>query len=221
MTNKRTREAFRTDGDEWYGVQVEWDGKRLSITGSYGEYMAEDDARRNAYEGWVDYFDGDDEAFGAFVKRFSGISTVEEAARYVLDSDGEFHGLDVDPSAPGRDGYVAIGTGYGCVHDTIRAHFPELAPLIAYHLNDMTPGTPAQMAELDNWYKANPDERHSYELSRTILASRDGDDTEVDGFGKGNMLVDNGYLYGSAWLTAEIPADVMALADAFLTGGVV
>lgn len=75
-----------------------------------------------------------------------------------------------------------------------------------WHLNDMHAGTPAQEAVLAKYEKADskeplgtdfPDKQKShYDWACAVLA-------------KENMLVDNGYKYGSAWLKVELPKEVI------------
>ena len=64
-----------------------------------------------------------------------------------------------------------------------------------YHLNDMTPGTPAQMKCLKD-HKAEIIEEDGWYTKECNLLE------------KYNLLVDNGYKYGTGWLLREIPTDV-------------
>jgi hypothetical protein len=64
-----------------------------------------------------------------------------------------------------------------------------------WHLNDMKPGTPAQMAALEDMPPAVYPENH-YTKACAWLEAR-------------GLLVDGGYKYGSAWLKEEVPADVI------------
>jgi hypothetical protein len=68
-----------------------------------------------------------------------------------------------------------------------------------WHLNDMQAGTPAQMAHL----KANP-VNAGYRESHYVKAS------EALAHAGLNPDPANGYRYGSGWLKAEIPADIIA-----------
>lgn len=69
-----------------------------------------------------------------------------------------------------------------------------------WHLNDMTPGTPRQM----DYLRTIPGGIPNYSTACKILEQAD-------------LLVDDGYKYGSKWLREEVPEDViewlMALPD--------
>ena len=77
-----------------------------------------------------------------------------------------------------------------------------------YHLNDMTPGTPKQMAFLSTIKKPSNAEFYSWECEQL---------EKVD------LLYDslNGepYKYGSLWLTNEIPGYIKEDINALLTNG--
>lgn len=58
-----------------------------------------------------------------------------------------------------------------------------------WHLNDMNPGTPAQMAIVRGTCR-------NYDEALALLAEHD-------------LLVDHGYKYGTAWLREEVPGDAL------------
>ena len=64
-----------------------------------------------------------------------------------------------------------------------------------WHLNDLRAGTQRQEDALRKYYETNP-QKHSYDEACEYLS----------GVG---LLVDNGYKYGSSWLTEEVPQDVI------------
>ena len=68
-----------------------------------------------------------------------------------------------------------------------------------YHLNDLTPGTPKQMAFLDSIKDKKPFKAEFYTW-------------ECEQLEKVNLLTDNlegnPYKYGTAWLVNEIPSDI-------------
>lgn len=101
------------------------------------------------------------------------------AARYVLASDGELHGLD----AVERDGAVMITESIGAQADAVRAWFPEAAPLLPWHMNDLHAECEHQQARGET-YQTHPDAR----------------------------CPECGYRLGSAWLKRDLPADIIALA---------
>lgn len=67
-----------------------------------------------------------------------------------------------------------------------------------WHLNDLIPGTPAQMARLR---QVRGETSEGYEADCKILE-------------EWGQLVENGYKYGSAWLTEKVPEDVVEYLEA-------
>lgn len=67
-----------------------------------------------------------------------------------------------------------------------------------WHLNDMRAGTPKQEDAVRKWRKTATAEelRNFYESACKMLESID-------------LLIDDGYKYGSAWLKEEVPIDVL------------
>ena len=63
-----------------------------------------------------------------------------------------------------------------------------------YHLNDMVPGTPQQMRLVRPFRDRNPNA--SYDDVCRMLADN-------------NLLVDNGYRFGSEWRFEDVPIDVL------------
>jgi hypothetical protein len=63
-----------------------------------------------------------------------------------------------------------------------------------WHLNDMKAGTPKQEAFIREWKKEN---RYDYTKACDALAKA------------GLLYVEHGYKYGSAWLTEEVPQNVI------------
>ena len=66
----------------------------------------------------------------------------EVAAQFVLDCDGEYHGLDVVyPSNCPNDyeDHVFVAHSCGQIRDEIGQWFPEATPFYMYHLNGMSP----------------------------------------------------------------------------------
>lgn len=66
-----------------------------------------------------------------------------------------------------------------------------------WHLNDMRAGTMKQETFLREYRANHPDCKMSYDLACQILSGAD-------------MLEDEGYRYGTAWLTEEVPGEVIA-----------
>lgn len=63
-----------------------------------------------------------------------------------------------------------------------------------WHLNDMRAGTPKQEEAIRRWRSTTDDP--SYDAACKMLESID-------------LLFDNGYRYGTAWLKEEVPVDVL------------
>lgn len=71
-----------------------------------------------------------------------------------------------------------------------------------WHLNDTNGGTRKQEEIINKYYKENPNESHSYEKAVELLKKHD-------------LLVDNGYQYGSKWLYEPLPQDVIDFVEEF------
>ncbi len=104
--------------------------------------------------------------------------------------------------APLRNGDCKGACGQIVMHEW---HISDYAPrwnaeLVArfrevwerWHLNDMRAGSPAQESFIRTWKVSNS---YSYERACAALKAA-------------NLYDDNGYTYGSAWKTEEIPAEV-------------
>lgn len=127
------RTLFREKGNRWCEANISIENGRLSVTGSCGVSMSTDKARSEARRYWSDFFREDKAELGRMVADY-GATSIRNAVDIVLRVDGAFHGLDVHK----REGIrVYLTEGCGCIHDTLREWFPELASLIPYHLNDL------------------------------------------------------------------------------------
>jgi hypothetical protein len=69
-----------------------------------------------------------------------------------------------------------------------------------WHLNDMHAGTPRQMQALRT---------HEAEITDMIRESHDYYQAAQEVLTQLNLLVDDGYEYGSAWLSEEVPTEVL------------
>lgn len=69
-----------------------------------------------------------------------------------------------------------------------------------YHLNDMQAGTIKQTAIIEQYKADFPDWRYEYTQACTILEDND-------------ILIDDGYQYGSKWLSIEVPASVISFLE--------
>lgn len=185
----RNAEITRTriKGDRWCRLEVELRDGRLSICGSEGEIVTPKIARRLAREYWESYFAEDRSALHKMNDRLgTNYRTAKGAARFVLTSDGEYHGIDVDHETNGR---VFLLESCGQIVDTLRQWFPEVAPYLKYHLNDMHAECVHQEARGET-YKTHP----------------------------GAECPDCGYRLGSAWQTRELPPEVVNWVEGLRAG---
>lgn len=140
----------RVRGKEFCTLEVELragqndSGPELSICGVHGDVMPRSNAKKRALEYWKSHFDDDPGQIIDMNKRCgTRFTSATSAARYVLSQDGEFHGLDVMDD----DGKaVMIGHSFGQITDTIVRFFPEAAPYMRWHLNNMHAGCEHQDA---------------------------------------------------------------------------
>jgi hypothetical protein len=134
------RTVMATLGDEWCEMRVELqplgdDKMRLSITGNAGHVVSEVDARQTAIDHWVSYFDETPDARREMNERCGvNLRTSLSAARYVVACDGGYHGLDVHRAEGGK---VWLTESCGQIQPELREWFPDAAPMLKWHLNDM------------------------------------------------------------------------------------
>lgn len=124
---------FKEAGDRWVEARVEISNGRLSITGAEGAIVPARVARKMAREYWESLFKEDRAELGRMALEY-GKRTARTAARFVVQSDGEYHGLDVHREAAGK---VYLTESCGQITDTLRDWFPELRPAMPWHLNDL------------------------------------------------------------------------------------
>jgi hypothetical protein len=131
------RTETRINGKQWCKIEIRLTdtdrGPRLSIFGVEGRILTRAQAKREALEGWENYFGEDSAALGDMCKRY-GVRSVKGAADKVVEIDGEFHGVDVD-----REEGNKIFTVDTCDRESLKKYFPEYAKYLPYHLNDMRP----------------------------------------------------------------------------------
>lgn len=185
------RALTRRRGSKWCRIRIELrraqnaDGLELSVTGEYGRAIGRGTARREAFDYWRSFFEDSPEELGQLAIRFDRGFTPATAARFVLETDGEFHGLDVTGREDER-GRLEIVEGGGCIHDELAKWFPEARAAIPWHLNAMRAGCTHQRAA--GWGRQ-------------------------DDIGK--PCPECGYRYGSAWLFEPLPAEVETWARTF------
>ena len=120
----------------------------LSITGTAGYVVTRAQAKKEAKESNVAYFeDLDTNGIANYNSQWgTNFRSPRAMAQYVLDTDGEFAGLDVHRET---DKHVWITHSAGQIREEIAEWFPEIEWLLPYHLNDMKRGP---NGEDDRWY---------------------------------------------------------------------
>lgn len=105
----------------------------ITATGVEGYVLTAKQARAEAMRYWESWWDDAPE-----VERRSWnsrnnqrIRSGKSHAKYVLDRDGEYHGLDVFED---RGDTVLSGHAWGCIHSQLTKHFPEVECVIKDHL---------------------------------------------------------------------------------------
>lgn len=129
----------------WCALEVELretpQGLTLSICGSAGYVCTRAQAKREARLFWESFFEDCPEEIKAMNERCgTRFRSARAAARYVIASDGEFHGLDVFRDDGKR---VYVLTSCGQIREELAEFFPETSAYYAWHLNGMRP-SPAQ-----------------------------------------------------------------------------
>jgi hypothetical protein len=178
---------MRTEGNEFCEMEVQLRTnahgfKVLAITGVYGHIVSRDEAEEMALTFWESFFEDNPEELKALRERVGiNFRSPKRAARYVLDVDGEFHGLDVHAEEMRKDHgcRVFLVESCGQIREELARFFPEAEGAFGYHLNDMKSGC-----------------LHQEEL---------GWDHNHIGFPCPTCA----YKYGSKWLHRELPQSVL------------
>lgn len=143
MSNSNTKFSILRQRDgEFCRAEIELrerNGQQeLSICGVSGMAVHEDEAREMALSHWVSFFEEmPEEIIGMNQRCGVDFGNAEDAAQFVVDMDGEFHGLDVVE----HDGdTVLLGESFGQITSDLAAWFPELDGLFRWHLNGMQAG---------------------------------------------------------------------------------
>ena len=144
---KRTETKRR--GSRFCTLEVELKDGRLSICGTAGRVVTRREARREARQLWESFFEDDPAQIYAMNERMGRqFRTPRGAARFVLETDGELHGVDVYR----EDGdEVWITRSGGQIRKTIRRFFPNAARFFPWHLNDMNAGCEHQDARGESY----------------------------------------------------------------------
>lgn len=135
VTNRKLR---KIRAGEFCEVDIEVKNGRLSVSGTCGRVRTEAAARKEALDYWENYFEDNPAEEMLMSRKFDKrFKSPRHAAKFVVESDGDFHGLDVVATVGKK---VLIGEGFGQIKDEIRKWFPKVAPLLPWHLNDMRAG---------------------------------------------------------------------------------
>jgi hypothetical protein len=131
------RKITRTKDNRYCTVEIEIHDGRLSVCGEEGEIVTPIKARKLALQYWESFFEEEPEQIFLMNKKCGKkFTSAVSAAKFVIQSDGKYHGLD----ATEEDGKVYLLQSCGQIRDSISDFFPEVVPLFDWHLNDMRPG---------------------------------------------------------------------------------
>jgi len=156
--NKVSRFSILRERDgEWCKATIELRNRNgveeLSITGAAGHVITEEQAEEQALEYWVSFFEEcPEEIIGMNQRMGTDFGNAEDAAQFVLDTDGSTHGLDVEEW---EDGKCYVGHSWGQITDELSEWFPELDSLLVWHLNGMKAGCVHQHLQ-GRTYKTDP-----------------------------------------------------------------
>ena len=139
------RKLLRTRNGRFCEVEITLQDGRLSVCGTEGKILRRAAAKKEALAYWTSYFEEAKGEIQAMNERCgSRCITPRGAAKYVLQHDGELHGLDVHGPESGAE--IRVAESCGQIRETIAEWFPEVVPLLAWHLNDMHAGCEHQEA---------------------------------------------------------------------------
>lgn len=189
---------------------------RLSITGTVGYVSTPTRARKEAFERNVSIFeDGDFPIEEANAQWGTNFRSARACAKHVIDSDGEFAGLEYHASiGVGRNERILITHSCGQIRDELNACFPDLRSLFRWHLNDMKAGAPDQMAAIEHERKTNParDTWSKHQGIERLLTGLGILESKHDGMilvtGRG-LIPAEGYIYGSGWVSMSLPVEAL------------
>ncbi len=152
----------KPEGNRWCRLEIELsdDGGRLSICGSEGRILKTAAAKREALAYWESFFDESPAELDAMNKKCGKrFTSSKSAARFVIESDGDLHGLDVSREDE-RGAFITESCGQ--IRETLAERFPEAEPFFQWHLNDMHAGWEHQRK---NWALEEKLEIVSYKLT--------------------------------------------------------
>ena len=163
MSNTTYRNlVLDVDDGEWCEIEIRWTGTRLSITGSAGSLIPQDQGREQALEYWAAYFEDEPQECARMSQEHGNdydscgctkLLCAEHCAQLVLDIDGDYHGLDVHAELDGDypqldEPMLALTHSCGQITGELRLYFPQFKKLMPWHLNDMRPNCVHQKVQL-------------------------------------------------------------------------
>lgn len=154
----RRKEMRVNDDGEFCQLEVKLrdrgDGPELSICGTAGYVLTEEQAVEDAHDCWASYFDECESCGTDSVKEMTGrtFEDGDEFAEYVTSVDGEYAGLDVVAE---EDGKVFVCHSCGQIREEIARFFPEAVQFFRFHLNNMHAGCEHQDARGET-FQNNP-----------------------------------------------------------------
>lgn len=199
----------------------------ISTSGSSGQAVTPARARAMAIESWISYFEDATEEIYNMARRFNRqFRTPSGAARFVVETDGEYHGLDIHSEiGTGRASRVLLTQACGQIRDEIAEWFPEFAVGAP---RGMCAGAPDQVAAMEGFTpRPYPEDFHTQACAHLeslgLLYSKHEGEIFVTGRGmrpacsfwsdaEGST---RGYKYGEGWVHAPIATSVLvAIRDA-------
>lgn len=148
------RKITRVKDGRFCTLELRLSEGRLSICGVEGYVVTLATARKEALEYWVSFFEGSPAELAALNERNdTRFRSPTTAARYVLQHDGESHGLDVVKET---ETHAYVGESFGQIRDALREWFPDVRPFLRWHLNDMHAECVHQ-EERGETYQTHPD----------------------------------------------------------------
>lgn len=215
------RTITREKDGRYCTVEIEITDGCLSVCGEEGRVVSKPTAKKEALAYWRSFFEDNRGELAAMNERCgTRFTSATSAARYVLNADGEFYGLDASEAPNGK---IRILESCGQIRETIAEWFPEVTPLLPWHLNDMKAACEHQ-DEL-GWDKRPIDPSKPLNTYGRFFEGQKQDSWNMLAWVRRDEHPEGllsepcptcGYRYGTKWLKRDLPADVVALAETVL-----
>ena len=154
----KRQEMRVNDEGEFCRLEVELrdqgNGPELSICGTAGYVLTEEQAKQEAHEFWASYFDEVERCGSESIEEMTGrtFADGDEFADYNAEVDGELSGLDVVAE---EDDKVFVCHSCGQIREELARFFPEAHQFFRFHLNNMHAGCEHQDARGET-YQTDP-----------------------------------------------------------------